>query len=93
MAWIGQGPLSDRTREHLATSDKGVILFHNLILENVAKVERGEDPMGVIRDPAKNVCIQLDDPENRNVTRRPAIKADGYEPILAQARTLVASAK
>jgi len=54
MGWIGQGPISDRTQEHLATSDKGVILYHNLILENIAKVERGEDPMGVVRDPAKN---------------------------------------
>jgi 5,5'-dehydrodivanillate O-demethylase len=54
MAWIGQGPISDRTQEHLATSDKGIILYHNLLLENIAKVERGEDPMGVIRDPAKN---------------------------------------
>ncbi len=54
MAWIGQGPVSDRTQEHLVTSDKGVILYHNLILENIAKVERGEDPMGVIRDAAQN---------------------------------------
>ena len=54
MAWIGQGPISDRTQEHLVTSDKGVILYHNLILENIAKVERGEDPMGVIRDAARN---------------------------------------
>src|SRR5206468_3364867 len=54
MAWIAQGPVSDRTLEHLATSDKGVILYHNMILENVARVERGEDPVGVIRDPAKN---------------------------------------
>ncbi len=54
MAWIGQGPISDRTREHLATSDKGVILYHNLILDNIAKVERGEEPMAVLRDPAKN---------------------------------------
>jgi len=54
MAWIGQGPISDRTREHLVTSDKGVILFHELILENIAKVERGEEPMGLVRDPSAN---------------------------------------
>jgi 5,5'-dehydrodivanillate O-demethylase len=54
MTWIGQGAISDRTVEHLATSDKGVILYHNTLLENVAKVERGEEPMAVIRDPAKN---------------------------------------
>jgi len=54
MAWIGQGPISDRTKEHLVTSDKGVVLYHNLLLENIQKVERGEDPMGVIRDPELN---------------------------------------
>jgi 5,5'-dehydrodivanillate O-demethylase len=53
-AWIGQGPISYRTNEHLTTSDKGVALYHNLLLENVDKVERGEDPMAVVRDPAKN---------------------------------------
>ncbi len=53
-AWIGQSPISDRTAEHLVTSDKGVALYHNLLLENVEKVERGEDPMAVVRDPAKN---------------------------------------
>jgi 5,5'-dehydrodivanillate O-demethylase len=54
MAWVGQGPVSDRTVEHLATSDKGVILYHRLILESIDKVARGEDPIGVIRDPAVN---------------------------------------
>jgi 5,5'-dehydrodivanillate O-demethylase len=54
MAWITQGAISDRTTEHLVTSDKGVILYRNLLLENIEKVERGEDPLGVIRDPAKN---------------------------------------
>lgn len=54
MAWIGQGPISERTIEHLVTSDKGIALYHNLLLENADKVERGEDPMGTVRDPAKN---------------------------------------
>ena len=47
------GPHLDRTAEHLVTSDKGVALYHNLLLENVEKVERGEDPMAVVRDPEK----------------------------------------
>jgi 5,5'-dehydrodivanillate O-demethylase len=54
MAWVAQGAVSDRTREHLATSDKGIILYHNIILESIAAVERGDDPYGVIRDPAIN---------------------------------------
>jgi 5,5'-dehydrodivanillate O-demethylase len=54
VAWVGQGPISDRTQEHLARSDKGVMLFHNLLLENLDKVERGEDPLGTIRDREEN---------------------------------------
>jgi 5,5'-dehydrodivanillate O-demethylase len=54
MAWVTQGEISDRTTERLGTSDQGVILFRNLLEENIAKVERGEDPMAVVRDPARN---------------------------------------
>ncbi|MEA2642123.1 MAG: 5,5-dehydrodivanillate O-demethylase oxygenase subunit, partial [Chloroflexota bacterium] len=53
-AWVGQGPITDRTNEHLVTSDKGIMLYRKLILENIEKVERGEDPMCVIRDPEVN---------------------------------------
>jgi hypothetical protein len=31
-----------------------VILYRNLLLEQMDRVERGEDPMGVVRDSAKN---------------------------------------
>jgi 5,5'-dehydrodivanillate O-demethylase oxygenase subunit len=54
IAWVGQGAISDRTNEHLTALDKGVILYHKLLFENMDKVERGEDPMGIIRDPAEN---------------------------------------
>jgi 5,5'-dehydrodivanillate O-demethylase oxygenase subunit len=78
MAWITQGDISDRTTERLGTSDKGVIMLRNLILEQIEKVERGEDPMGVVRDPAKNepyITIAREGVAlksfgiNRNVTR------------------------
>ncbi|HXP93277.1 MAG TPA: hypothetical protein VN905_07380, partial [Candidatus Binatia bacterium] len=54
IGWVAQGPISDRTREHLTASDKGVILYHKLLTDNMESVERGEDPMGTIRDPAEN---------------------------------------
>ncbi len=54
LAWVAQGGIADRTREHLATSDKGIIIYHNLLLEQAAKVERGEEPMCVMRDRTKN---------------------------------------
>src|SRR5207237_9779228 len=54
MVWITQGPISDRTTERLGTTDKGIILYRNLLLEQMEKVERGEDPMAVVREPARN---------------------------------------
>ncbi|HUK61253.1 MAG TPA: Rieske 2Fe-2S domain-containing protein [Stellaceae bacterium] len=54
LAWVGQGPISDRTREHLATSDRGVVLYHKLLVDQLERVEQGLDPMGVIRDRAEN---------------------------------------
>jgi len=54
VGWVGQGAISDRTREHLATSDRGVVMYHKLLVEQMERVERGLDPMGVIRDPAEN---------------------------------------
>jgi hypothetical protein len=54
MAWVVQGAISDRTTEHLATSDKGIQLYRKVILEDVEKVRRGEDPMAVIRDYEEN---------------------------------------
>jgi 5,5'-dehydrodivanillate O-demethylase len=54
VAWVGQGPISDRTREHLASSDRGVILYHKLLFENMDRAAAGEDPIAVIRDPAEN---------------------------------------
>jgi 5,5'-dehydrodivanillate O-demethylase len=54
MAWVAQGPVTDRTTEHLASSDRGILLYRKLLLENIERVERGEDPMGVIRDPSRN---------------------------------------
>jgi len=54
LAWVAQGPMSQRTREHLGASDVGVIMYHKMLVEEMEKVERSEDPMGVIRDPAVN---------------------------------------
>jgi 5,5'-dehydrodivanillate O-demethylase len=54
VGWVGQGPVSDRTQEHLATSDKGVLLYRRMLLEQMERVERGEEPMAVIRDRGEN---------------------------------------
>jgi hypothetical protein len=50
-----QGAISARENEHLATSDRGVVLLRNLLKREIEKVQRGEEPIGVIRDPAQAV--------------------------------------
>jgi len=57
MAWETQGPIADRTRERLTSSDRGIVLLREVMFREIKKVEQGLDPMGVIRDPAKNPFI------------------------------------
>jgi 5,5'-dehydrodivanillate O-demethylase len=59
MAWITQGPIADRTVEHLGASDEGVALYRRMLRRELGKMQKGEDPIGVIRDPARNAWIDL----------------------------------
>lgn len=49
--WETQGPISPRPDERLATSDAGVVMLRELMFSEMEKVQRGDDPLGVIRDP------------------------------------------
>lgn len=60
MAWETQGGLTDRTREHLGSSDRGIAMLRRLIKEQVQLVQEGRDPMGTLRDPARNHVVDLD---------------------------------
>jgi 5,5'-dehydrodivanillate O-demethylase len=64
MAWVTQGPIAQRHLEKLGTTDEGVILYRKILQRELAKVARGEDPMGVIRDAAENDAIRI--PVERN---------------------------
>jgi 5,5'-dehydrodivanillate O-demethylase len=59
MALESQGPVHDRTRENLAGSDVGVVMWRELVRQSIDAVEKGKDPVGVIRDPAKNTVIEF----------------------------------
>jgi len=59
IAWIGQGTITDRTREHLGTSDAGIIMMRQRFLKDIEAIGRGEDPKATIRDPAVNRCVTL----------------------------------
>jgi 5,5'-dehydrodivanillate O-demethylase oxygenase subunit len=91
--WYTQGPITDRTSEKLGTTDKGIILFRKLLTDNMETALRGDDPMGVIRDASRNVCIHIATEEDaggiverriRNVgTRGPTGSSGKYDPLLA----------
>jgi 5,5'-dehydrodivanillate O-demethylase oxygenase subunit len=60
LAWESQGPIVDRGVEHLAASDRGIVLLRKVVREQIDVVQNGGDPLGVIRDPERNSNIDLD---------------------------------
>jgi len=82
-----RGAIADRTRENLGTGSKGIVMFRELLEENIQRVQRGEDPMGTIRDPAANERLKLSadrDGEGRRLSR-----PDPFDPVQAELRALV----
>ena len=49
----GQGPIAVHGLEHLVSSDKGVLMFRGILRRAIQATLQGEDPKGVLRDPAK----------------------------------------
>jgi 5,5'-dehydrodivanillate O-demethylase len=59
IAWMGQGTVADRTKEHLGESDRGVIMMRRRLLDDAEIVAHGGEPKALIRDPAQNDCVRL----------------------------------
>jgi 5,5'-dehydrodivanillate O-demethylase len=59
MAWETQGPIWDRTKEHLGSSDRGVAMYREMLFEQIQLVREGGDPMALIWDPARNEMIDM----------------------------------
>ncbi len=59
LAWVGQGAIADRMREHLGESDRGVVMLRRRLELEMDRVAAGEDPKGLLRDPSRNVRIRL----------------------------------
>jgi hypothetical protein len=43
----------------LGYTDRGVILLRRLYKESIEAVQKGLDPLGVVRNPAQNEMIRL----------------------------------
>lgn len=59
MALETQGPLADRSSERLGQSDIGILMLRRMLDEEIRKVQLGQDPLGIIRDPKRNQFIDL----------------------------------
>ncbi len=52
----GMGPIVDRSQEYLGSTDRAIVTLRNILLEAMAKVERGEPAPGT--DPATHRAIR-----------------------------------
>jgi hypothetical protein len=71
------GEIARRDLEKLGQSDVGIILFRQVLEEQIDKVERGQDPMNVIRDAAQNDIIELPRERVHHGNRRQFERAGG----------------
>jgi 5,5'-dehydrodivanillate O-demethylase len=90
MAWAMQGPIMDRVTEKLGASDRGVIFFRQVLQHQLERVQRGQDPLGVLRDPARNTCIVLKDERGPvESTRYMDNHWQQFSPIYEEAKALM----
>jgi 5,5'-dehydrodivanillate O-demethylase oxygenase subunit len=52
-----QGAIADRTQEHLASSDAGILMLRKMLRDSIASVARGEDPIGVLRNSSEPITF------------------------------------
>ena len=50
-AQVGQGAIASHADEHLASSDRGIVMLRRLLRRQVDLVRDGKDPAGVGFDP------------------------------------------
>ena len=68
--------IADRISEHTSYSDRGVVMYREMLLENIEKVQQGLEPLGVVRDPDHpiidtNLKQELEGSRRGRLSRRP----------------------
>jgi nitrite reductase/ring-hydroxylating ferredoxin subunit len=51
-AMVSQGAIAKHSEEHLATSDRGIVMLRRLLQKQLDAIQEGRDPAGVQFDPA-----------------------------------------
>jgi 5,5'-dehydrodivanillate O-demethylase len=60
MVWASQGPVARRELEKLGESDRGVIMFRRMLIEQIQRMQAGQEPsINVFRDTKANDEIDL----------------------------------
>jgi 5,5'-dehydrodivanillate O-demethylase len=60
MAWVTQGPIADRTTEHITKSDVGVVALRRMFRDCIEAVRAGRDPVAVVRAPHDSIALPLE---------------------------------
>ena len=60
LCWVTQGDIAKRNLEKLGESDKGIIMFRKMLLQQIEVMrETGSPSMNIFRTPEENESIQL----------------------------------
>jgi phenylpropionate dioxygenase-like ring-hydroxylating dioxygenase large terminal subunit len=54
-AQMSQRPIAVHALEHLATSDRGVVMLRRMLRNGIRAVQRGQDPFGILREPVARI--------------------------------------
>jgi phenylpropionate dioxygenase-like ring-hydroxylating dioxygenase large terminal subunit len=60
-AFVSQGDLPDHSAEHLASSDKGVVMLRRLLKAGIRAVQEGKEQKGWVKDLAKPIPTYTQD--------------------------------
>ena len=65
VVWETQGVIADRSIEKLGATDRGIVMFRRMLMEQIDCVERGEEPtVGIVSDASENVSIVFESSAN-----------------------------
>jgi 5,5'-dehydrodivanillate O-demethylase len=84
VAWVGQGRIADRTKEHLRSSDVGITLMRQRFFAELDAMAEGKEPGGIIRSANAAACIALPNMAREQNTEGLTLAEFDKDPILRQ---------
>ncbi|MFZ0606403.1 MAG: hypothetical protein WAM75_01840, partial [Xanthobacteraceae bacterium] len=84
IAWVGQGRIADRTKEHLRSSDVGITMMRNRFFTEFENIAAGREPGGVLRDANAAACLALPNMAREFNTEGLPLAAYDSDPLLRQ---------